>query len=139
MIRAVCYFYDDREWDSRFSQPHARIAVRNREGNVVLKPWGRRPMESGRLPIGSSARYAHIDTGKWDEYLPINVKIMATAFCVANVAGQAHWFPVTKGHYLHGICARWDAELRIYLVTQESPPDMGEYESWPRMQSAPWF
>ncbi len=137
MIRAVKYQFDDREWEVRFANPKAMLPVRDKLGNTVLKPWGRRPTDKGKLPLGSVAKLPHLQSGRWDSYFPKRVRILVKGFCVADVAGNEHWMMLPKGQYMQGICASYDAELRIYIVSQDSPPDMGEFESWPRVVAAP--
>lgn len=135
MVKAVRFHFDDREWEVRFGHPQAKLPVRDRTGNVVLKPWGRRPNEKGKLPLGGFARQTHLQGNRWDCYFPKSVRVMVKGFLVLDVADNEHWLIVTPGQFIHGICARYDAELRIYLVTHDSPPDMAEFEMWPKIMN----
>lgn len=137
MIRSVKYQFDDRQWEVRFPNPKAMLPVRDKLGNTVLKPWGRRPMDKGKLPLGSIAKLPHLQSGRWDSYFPKKVRILVNGFCVADVAGNEHWYQVMPGQFLQGVCATWDAELRIYIISQDTPPNLAEFESWPKILSAP--
>ena len=137
MIRAVKYHFDERDWEVRFANPKAKLPVRDKQGQIVLKAWGRRPTDRGRLPLGSTARMAHYQTDRWSAYFPKSVRVMVKAFCVADVAGNEHWFGIQPGQFIHGICASYDAELRIYILSQDSPPEEAEYETWPRVVMRP--
>ncbi len=137
MIRAVKYHFDECDWESRFSNPQSKLPVRDKQGQIVLKIWGRRPTDKGRLPLGSIARMAHYQSGRWDAYFPKSVRILVKGFCVADVAGNEHWMMLPKGQFIHGICASYDAELRIYVLSQDSPPEEAEFETWPRIVAAP--
>ena len=137
MIRAVKYHFDERDWESRFSNPQSKLPVRDKQGQIVLKTWGRRPTDKGRLPLGSIARMAHFQSGRWNAYFPKSVRVMVKEFCVVDVAGNERWYGLPKGQFIHGICASYDAELRIYILSLDSPPEEAEFETWPRILSSP--
>lgn len=137
MCRAVKFHFDEREWESRFGHSHAKLPVLDREQQILLRPWGRRPTERGKLPLGGIARLAHIHGNRWDKFFPKPVRVIVKSFCAVDVAGNEHWHVMTKGQFLQGLYARTEKEARFYLVVQDSPPEEAEYEVWPRILAAP--
>lgn len=137
MCRAVKFLFDDREWEMRFGQSQARLPIRDKDGQIQLCPWGRRPRERGKLPMGGVARLTHVRGERWEPYFPKPVRVMVKSFAVSDVAGNEHWFALTRGQFLHGLRAYSEQEMRIYLITLDSTPEEAEFEHWPRILAAP--
>lgn len=137
MCRAVKFHFDEREWQVRFAQPKAQLPVRDRQASVILLPWGRRPTERGKLPVGGWARFTHLQGGRWDEYNPKPVRILVSGFAATDVTGAEQWFGIPRGQFIRGLAARMGEELRIYIVTLDASPQEAHFESWPRVLSAP--
>lgn len=138
MSWAVRFLHDGNERLSRFEYQGARLPVSTRRGaQVVLLAWGRRPHERGALPQGGWARLTHIQAGVWDRFAPRPVRLPVEGFAERDVMRREHWFAVTAGQYIQGCLARAEGETRVYIVTLDCAPDMGEFERWPRIVSAP--
>ena len=134
MCRAIRYHFDEHTYEVRFTQTGARLPVRLNNGEDSLQLWGKRPHEKCQLPIGGWARYSHVLSGRWkDDYAITSVRIPALEFAVQDVMGAEHWFKITRGQYVRGIVAKSGNESRLYVVIMDSPPDMGEFEGWPRV------
>lgn len=133
MCGAVHYMIDGRDVRVHFPEPHACLPVRCRDGRLVRLPWGRRPRQTGQLPLGGWARLETIHAGRWDRWFPIPVKIAALAFLEKDIEGRAHWFEIGRGKYIQGLVARERHERRVYVVT--ICPEMTDaiYERWPRI------
>lgn len=138
MSWAVRFVHDGRLRLSRFEHQGARLPVSSRRGaQILLLPWGRHPLAAGRLPQGGWARLTHIQGGVWDQYGPRPVRLPVDGFAERDVAGREQWFAVTAGQYIQGCLVRAEHETRIYVVTLDCAPDMGEFDRWPRIVSAP--
>ncbi len=110
--------------------------MRLRSGESSLLIWGKRPREKCTLPIGGCARYAHVLSGRWDQYGYKKILVPAREFMVYDVLDREHWFTVTVGQYIRGVVVKDGTDTRLYVVTMDSPPDQGEFEGWPRVVTA---
>lgn len=136
MARAVRYFFDGRDWEVAFRQGSARLPIYNaKTRRTVLVPWGRRPNDKGRLPLGGIARHNNIQGNQWDQWQPRGVRLAIKEFMQVDVTDNPHWFEVTEGHWLHGLVATSGNEQRVYIVSLEMSPEEIEFESWPKFIS----
>lgn len=134
MTWAVRFLHDGRETLSRFEWRRAVLPVSARRGaQLVMMQWGRRPDETGALPLGGWAKLTHIQSAAWDRFTPRPVILPVQWFTERDVAGQEKWFQVTRGQYLQGCVARLSKEQRVYVVTLDCAPGLVEYERWPRI------
>ena len=46
---------------------------------------------------------------------------------------KACWFDITDGHYVQGLLARYDQEVRVYVVTIQPQRKDALFERWPRI------
>lgn len=121
----------------RFEHRGATLPVSARRGaQLVLLQWGRRPNEPGALPLGGWAHLTHIQGAVWDRYAPKPVRIPAQWFAERDVTGREQWFMITRGTFLQGCLVRHKNERRVYVVTLDCAPDVGEFERWPRIIAA---
>lgn len=128
----------DRERIVGFARAGARLPVSaNRGAQLIWMPWGRRPREPGTLPQGGWAHLTHLQNQAWDRYMPRPVRLPALSFAERDVTGREHWFTITRGQFLQGCVARHGNERRVYVVTIDCAPDMGEFEHWPRLILGP--
>ena len=138
MSWAVRYLHGQAERLSRFQHRGAFLPVSARRGaQIVLMPWGRRPDEPGKLPKGGWAHLTHLQGGVWDQFGPKPVRLPVYEFAERDVTGREHWFMVTRGQFLQGCVATLERERRVYVVTLDCAPDVGEFERWPRLVIAP--
>ncbi len=134
MCRAVKFRFDGKDWQVRFAQNNARLPVfipKTKE--TILMSWGRRPREQSGLPFGGWARRTNIHSGKWDQFTPKSARIPLDYFMETDVAGNQHWFEVTRGNFVQGLVATLGKERRIYVVTIDPPPEDVHFEQWPRV------
>lgn len=134
MTWAVRFLHDGRDTLSRFEWQRAVLPISARRGaQMVLTRWGRRPDEPGELPLGGWARLTHVQGAAWDRFAPRPVLLPVQWFTERDVTGREQWFQVTRGQYLQGCLARFSRESRVYVVTLDCAPDVGEFERWPRV------
>ncbi len=116
-----------------FPNPQARLPVQRHSGECLLLPWGRRKQQAGSLPPGGWARLDSIYSGRWDRWFPKPVKIPLLSFMERDIEGRGHWFDITPGHWVQGLLAREQNEIRIYVVTIEPELESAIHERWPRI------
>lgn len=133
MCGGALYTFDDQAIKVFFPNPKAKLPVRKRDGSNILLPWGRRREETGNLPLGGWARLETIKKGVWDKYFPKSVILPITSFMEKDFENQSQWFTLPAGQFIQGLIARYDAELRVYVVTIQ--PENQPYEQWPRIVS----
>lgn len=133
MAQAV--YFHNQAMDKRihFSSPKALLPAITKMGTVNWLPWGRRIDQAGNLPLGGWARLERIQQGAWNAYFPQPVKIPAHAFMEKNFEGNGAWYPLVKGQCIQGLVARYDSELRIYVVTITPMREDAVHERWPRI------
>jgi hypothetical protein len=133
MCGGVMYIRNNKIEKVYFPNPKAELPVLCRDNSIEYVKWGRRSSQNGDLPIGGWARLESLKKGYWDQYFPKHVKIMIDEFMERDKsAGQTHWFSVTKGAYVHGIVARMNNEVRLYVVTVATPEN-DIHDRWPRI------
>ena len=136
MCEGVYFTVNGRESRFYFQNPGAALPVRNkRTGALELVPWGRRPKQSGTLPLGGSVRVELIRAGRWDKFFPKSVLIAARAFGLRDFEGQLRWYDLVPGQWLHGAYLCEGTEQRVYILTLE--PDLPEvpHPLWPKVIS----
>lgn len=137
-MRAARFTFDCKDWEVSFTSAKAQLPMRTRSGEVILMPWGRRPREKGKLPLGGWARYQHVQSGRWASFQPVSVRIPVNAFMETDVSGDRYWFQVVAGQFVRGLVCRLENEQRLYAVVMESGPDEAYFEQWPRVVTAPY-
>ncbi len=133
MCAGTLYEYHERELTMYFPNPRALLPVKKKSGKVMLIPWGRRQQQAGNLPLGGWARLTSIKQGHWDHCFPRPVKIPLIAFMERDIEGKQHWFELTAGQWVQGLLARYDNEVRVYVVTIAPQKPNAMHERWPRI------
>lgn len=135
MCTGVYYRIGEQEQRCYFPNPRACLPVKKKGGDIELLPWGRRPSQAGRLPLGGWARLDAIYAGRWDRWSPRPVKLLLSQFMEKDIEGHGHWYDLTPGKWVQGLVARWDTERRVYVVT--IVPELADavHERWPRILS----
>ncbi len=135
MCGGVYYTHNEQDVRVYFPNPKAMLPVRQKTGEVMLLPWGRRQDQKGALPLGGWARLDSIYAGRWDRWFPKSVKLPIKSFMEKDIEGHSHWFDLTQGQWIQGLVARDGSEQRVYVVT--ITPEMSDavHERWPRMVS----
>lgn len=100
-----------------FPNPYAQLPLLHKDGSVHFYPWGRRAGQVGNLPKGGWARQDSIRAGKWQYYYPLPVKIVVDAYMEKNFQDQSIWYDLKQGHYIQGLLAKLDGDIRVYIVT----------------------
>lgn len=135
MCGGVYYTHNEQDVRVYFPNPKAMLPVRQKTGEIVLLPWGRRQDQKGTLPLGGWARLDSIHAGRWDKWFPKAVKLNIKSFMEKDIEGHSHWFDLTQGQWIQGLVARDGSEQRVYVVT--ITPEMSDavHERWPRVVS----
>ena len=134
MCWAVRFIHGGEDRQSRFERGGATLPVSSRNGaQVLLLPWGRRPRETGDLPVGGWAKLTQIQAGLWDKFRPRPVKLPVMAFAERDVTGREQWFEVTRGQFIQACAVQYQQERRVYVVTLDCSPEESEFERWPRV------
>lgn len=134
MCVGVYYTLGSREMRILFVNKTAQLPVNTRNG-ITLMPWGRRPKQAGKLPLGCCAYLDAIHAGNWDRYHPKAVRLFVKSFAEQDIEGRVHWHDVTLGKWVKGLVAQEGAERRVYVVTLTPVLADTPYERWPCIQS----
>lgn len=103
-------------------------------GGVTWVVWGRRERNLGRFPSGGWARLNSIRAGKWKPWHPRPVIIRADQFLEKDHEGKSHWIDVAPNMAIQGLLAERDDQQRVYVVTEETPPEFHWiHDRWPRL------
>lgn len=135
MCVAVEYQNQDKIITPYFPNPYALLPVKQKNGEVQLLPWGRRESQAGNLPLGGWARLDSIQAGKWEKYFPKPVKIIVDKFAEKDTERKTHWINLRKDQFLQGLLARYDQEVRVYVVTIASDAAQHIHHRWPRIMT----
>lgn len=135
MCGGVYYTHNEQDVRVYFPNPKAMLPVRQKTGEIILLPWGRRQDQNGALPLGGWARLDAIYAGRWDRWFPKAVKLNIKSFMEKDIESHSHWFDLTQGQWIQGLVAREGSEQRVYVVT--ITPEMSDavHERWPRVVS----
>ncbi len=135
MCGGVYYTHQEQDVRVYFPNPKALLPVRQKTGETILIPWGRRQDQKGKLPLGGWARLDSIYAGRWDRWFPKSVKLPIKSFMEKDIESHSHWFDLTQGQWIQGLVAREGSEQRVYVVT--ITPEMSDavHERWPRVVS----
>lgn len=117
-----------------FSERSAQLPVSTKTG-ITLLPWGRRPKQTGTLPLGGCAYLDAIRAGNWDRYRPKAVRIFVKSFAERDVEGKVRWHEMTPGKWIKGLVAQEGTERRVYIVTETPVLAETPFEPWPRIES----
>tara|TARA_R110002167_G_scaffold202049_1_gene405778 strand:+ start:6963 stop:7379 length:417 start_codon:yes stop_codon:yes gene_type:complete len=133
MCVGVIYQYESRVIKTYFTNPKSSLPVLMKNGSIQLLPWGRRQKQSGALPLGGWARIESIETGFWDKYFPIPVKLMVNEFFSEETAtGNIKCRTITEGSFMQGLVATDRQEIRVYVVTI-TPTEDQIHDRWPKI------
>ena len=118
-----------------FPQPDAKLPIRLRGGGIIWVTCGRRKKEAiGKFPNGGWARLDSIKMGKWKPWHPKPVLIPIESFLEKDHDKQSHWITLAPGLSLQGLVAERNGEQRVYIVTEETPPEyQWIHDLWPRL------
>ncbi|MDZ4263863.1 MAG: hypothetical protein U1B30_16235 [Pseudomonadota bacterium] len=135
MCGGVYYTHNEQDVRVYFPNPKARLPVRQKTGEIVLLPWGRRQDQKSKLPLSGWARLDSIYAGRWNRWFPKSVKLPIKSFMEKDIEGHSHWFYLTQGQWIQGLVARDGSEQRVYVAT--ITPEMADavHERWPRVVS----
>lgn len=116
-----------------FPQSGAKLPVRFRSGDVSWITWGKRKEENdSQFPNGGWARLDSIKLSKWKPRHPRPVLIPAAFFMEKDHDRQSHWMDLSSDQAIQGLLAERDGEQRIYVVTEETPPEYHWiHDRWP--------
>lgn len=123
------------EWEGQrrtvyFPQPEPEVPVRGKRGeNLVL--WGRREKETATsLPTGGWARFESLEQGKWDQWSPAPVAILAEEYMEKN--NHSYWFSTPGKEAIAGVGLKENGSGRVYVVTrQATEPYRKIHDRWP--------
>lgn len=123
-----------KEWKVYFPNPKAALPVAKSDGTVEWIKWGRRREEQAPFVQGGWARSDSIELGKWERYSPVFVKLAVHGFMEKDAEKVSHWIDVPKGHGIEALIVESDEEQRIYVITQDTPPDYAwVHDRWPKI------
>ncbi|MDE2090295.1 MAG: hypothetical protein KGJ08_00140 [Gammaproteobacteria bacterium] len=134
MCVGVHYTLGSREMRVLFASSNAQLPVHTKDG-ITLMPWGRRPKQAGKLPLGGCAYLDGIHAGNWERFRPRGVRLWVRSFAEQDVEGRVHWHALTAGKWIKGLLAQEGAERRVYVVTLTPVLAETPYERWPCIQS----
>ena len=123
-----------KDWKIYFPSPKAALPVIRNDGIEWIK-WGRRKEEvASGFVQGGWARYDSILAGKLEKYDPEPVKLAVISFMEKDEDRNSHWIDVPTGKALEALIIRFDAEARLYIVTEDTPPEYSwVHDRWPRV------
>ena len=133
MCGGVEFTFNDEIIRSYFPNPKARLPVKNKSGNIVLIPWGRRKEQTGCFPLGGWARLESIKKGVWKKYHPTPVKIAVDRFMEKDKNGTSHWFDIDSSTFIQGLVVQKKSETRVYVVTISPEDKDAIHNRWPRI------
>ena len=133
MCGGVLYHFAGQDIKTYFPNPNAKLPILKKDGTTALLPWGRREKQAGNLPMGGWSRLESINNKVWDKYFPMPVKLPLSAFMEKDIEGKSHWFPISAGQWVQGLLARYDKEMRVYVVTIVPEREDALYHRWPRI------
>ncbi|WP_178124455.1 hypothetical protein [Spartinivicinus ruber] len=116
-----------------FPNPNAKLPVLQRDGSVVMVPWGRRENQPGSSPQGGWARLESIQRCAWQPFNPRPVKIVVTSFMEKDETEQSRWFPLEAHEIIQGLLATEGNIQRVYVVTEPHPESTHDSGRWPRV------
>ena len=119
-----------------FPQLNAKLPVRLRHSGVTWIVWDKRKVEGpGRFPNGGWARIDSIKAGKWKPWHPRPVMIPAESFMEKDHDEKSHWITLAPGMVIQALLAERNGEQRVYVVTEETPPEYHWiHDRWPRLR-----
>ena len=125
-----------KEWKVYFPNPKAALPVAKSDGTVEWVKWGRRKEEQAPFVQGGWARSDSIELGKWERYSPVFVKLAVHSFMEKDAEMVSHWIDITQGKAIEALVLDNKAEQRIYVVTENTPPEYAwVHDRWPKLVS----
>ncbi|RZU45182.1 hypothetical protein EV700_1997 [Fluviicoccus keumensis] len=116
---------------------HKILPVLLRNGDVRWLRWGERHGVPSPWIAGPCARLDSIQAGKWDRYQPVPVKLPVRRYMERNARNKPYWVRLNEGEYLQGLAARVGDEVRVYVVTVDTPAAYRHVsDRWPRVIAA---
>ncbi len=132
MCQKVIYSDHNIIHRASYSDLKPQLPVYTKKGTSQLLPWGRHKFSTGQLPAARCTSLHEIYTGKWDEFFPKPVKIPLRSFLVKDIQHNLQWFHLTNDKWIQGLVARYNQEVRVYIVTL-TPTESSQYYHWPRI------
>ncbi|RDH43127.1 hypothetical protein [Zooshikella ganghwensis] len=133
MCGGVTYQQAEETIRTFFPNPKSCLPVRNKRGQVLLIPWGRREKQPGFTPLGGWARLESIYSGKWSNYNPRPVKIIIDGFMEKDQLGNSQWYSLGKDEFIQGLLVEDAGITRVYVVTVTDPQSQHKSARWPRI------
>lgn len=112
-----------KEWKIYFPNPKAALPVIKSDGSVEWIKWGRRKEEQAPFVQGGWARSDSIELGKWERYSPVIVQLAVHGFMEKDADKVSHWIDVPLGKTIEALIGTNSDELRVYVVTEETPKE----------------
>ena len=127
----------NKTWTVYFPSPKAALPVLKKNGEVEWVTWGKRKEEDApQFPNGGWARLDSIQSGKWQRYDPKPILLPIHSFMEKDHDKTSHWFDLKPNELLHGLLMVQDHELRVYVVTTDTPEEFSYiHDRWPRIVS----
>lgn len=123
-----------KEWKVYFPNPKAALPIIKTDGNIEWVKWGRRKEEQAPFVQGGWARTDSLEAGKWDRYNPKHVLLAAQGFMEKDAEKVSHWIDVPKGFAIGALVIENNAEKRLYIVTEDTPPEYAwVHDRWPKL------
>lgn len=126
---------DGKLWKVYFPSPKAALPIKMPDGSVEWIKWGKRKGEAVKGFIqGGWARIDSIRQGKWDCMNPKPTLLAVQAFMEKDAERNSHWIGIPEGKAIQGLLATLNDEIRLYVVTEETPPEYSwVHDRWPRL------
>jgi hypothetical protein len=113
------------------------LPVRLKNGDIRWLRWGEKHGIPSPWVAGPCARLDSIRAGKWDRYRPVPVKLAVGRYMERNAVNAPYWAKLRDGECLQGLVAQVGDEQRVYVVTDETPPEFRHVSTrWPRIVTA---
>ncbi len=123
-----------KEWKIYFPNPKAALPIAKSDGGIEWVKWGRRKEEQAPFVQGGWARSDSIDDGKWDRYNPEKIVLAAHSFMEKDAQKVSHWIDLPKGYSIEALVVENYSEKRIYIITEDTPPEYSwVHDRWPSL------
>ena len=112
------YLNNNKPKRSYFINPKATVPLTEKNSNLIKEmPWGRRPQQSGQLPMGGWVEYEHLSKGRYDRFFPRTVKLNVFAYLTHACDGRELWVDVLEAQWVQAVILREGQEQRAYVIT----------------------
>ncbi len=130
MCGGMRYLWEGKERTVYFPQPEPKVPVQGPRGKNLVT-WGRRKQETkNTLPAGGWARSESLSQGRWEQWQPAPVAILAREYMEKN--DRSYWFNPPENSAIAGIGIKSKKRARVYVVTRAaSEPYQKIHDRWP--------